>query len=115
MKATDTALARAPHGIRRQVAPLPAFLLEAGVGAGQALVDLVQGLLGFGLAAGAGEEGGLARQALQARQAGGGVLIGPLGLLDQAQALIDACELQGSLGVRGWSFSSFSRIGRASA
>ena len=37
-----------PHRLRRKVAPLTPFLLEAGVGAGQALIDLVQGLLGLG-------------------------------------------------------------------
>ncbi len=74
------------------------FLLEVGVGAAQAAVDLGQGVGRLGLVAGPGQEGSLARDALQPGQAGRGPLIGSGGLLVAAQPLIGAGEGEHRLG-----------------
>ena len=62
-----------------QVAPGAAFAAELGIGALDAAVDLGEVVGGFALAADAGQEGGVAAQGLQARQASGGPLVGRVG------------------------------------
>src|SRR5579859_2126446 len=81
-----------------QVAPVAPFPAELRVGAGDAAVHLDDRLPRLAAAAAAGQEGGVAAEALEARHASRRPLVGGVGLGGAAERVIGSAEGQGGLG-----------------